>query len=145
MALSATPCAATAVFAIVCSSPTVSEPVPSLAAAAMPAMTAERLLAVTPVMPTAARSAAVSAGTGLPPAAMSWIALAITAKALISATVSTLVVSLPPMMLLSRSKLAGVVAAAPIFAPTTAYCAAVGFTAALASAAAPLASPNMAL
>ena len=71
---------ATPVLATVWSSAIESMPLPSFAVAAIAAITAERFADVTPVMPNASRSCAVSAGEAIPPAAMLLSRLTMLAK-----------------------------------------------------------------
>ena len=62
---------------------------PSSAVAAIAASTSAKLASVTPVMPRSAKSAAVKAGDGVPPAAVTLIASTIRARFWSSAKVST--------------------------------------------------------
>ena len=133
-----------ALFTSVCNSGRESVVLPESSWLAIDCSTPLRLSAVTPVRPISARSVAVRAGLGVPPAAVSWMALAMRARLLISATVSTPVVLWAPTMALSRARLSVSLAAAPMSAPMAAYCVAVGFTPGVASAVAPLASLRMA-
>ena len=71
---------ATPSLAALCSLAIVLMPLPSSAVAAIAAITAERFSAVTPVIPNAARSCAVSAGEAVPPAAMMLSRLTMLAK-----------------------------------------------------------------
>ena len=73
------------------------------------------------------------------------MALAKLAKVLISAMVSTPALDCAPTMLLSKAKFSVSVAAAPILAPTKAYCAALGLLLGLGSLTLPLASDRMAV
>src|SRR5574343_1282666 len=100
----------------------------------MASRTAARLSGVTLTSPTFSRSAAVRAGLGVWPAAACWMALAMRARLLVSAMVSTSVVCEAPTMSLSRARFSASVAAVPMSAPMVAYCAAVGSLAGVASA-----------
>ena len=91
----------------------------------MAASTAAKLSVVTPVNPIAAKSAAVSAGLGVPPAAVSKIRETIEAKAASSACVSTEVLALPSITSLSREALP---VESMLVTPSTAYCEAVSDT-----------------
>ena len=94
--------ALTAAVVIVCSADKLATPLPSLAVTAIAASTSARLALVTPVIPRAAKSAAVRARAGVPPAAVSMIAATMSASRDNSTAVSTLVVADPSMTSLSR-------------------------------------------
>ena len=100
--------ASAAAVATDCRAARLETPLPLSAVAAMAARMSARFALVTPVMPKAARSAAVRAGDGVPPLAVNMIAWTMSARFDNSAEVSTAVAALPSMTSLSSAAAAAV-------------------------------------
>ena len=111
--------------AMVCRAARLDTPEPLSAVAVMAASTATRLSGVTPESPMAARSAAVSAGVTVLPAAISNIRETMEARAAISAWVLTAVEMDPSMMSLSSAALP---VESMVVIPKIVYCEAVSVT-----------------
>ena len=121
---------------------------PLSALAAMAASTAARLPSVTPLTPRLFSAVAVKAGLAALPAAVVMMPVTVLARASISGTLSTAVITCAPKLSFSKASAfapcAVLCAARPMLAPMAAYCAAVG-SATVRSLAEPLASAKMRL
>ena len=104
-----------------CNSDKLSTSLPSLAVAVMAAKMALRLSSFTPVSPSRAKSAAVKAGLGVTPLAVSMMPCTMRARLANSAWVST--EPLPITSMASFSKLASAVVST-VLRPSNWYCAA---------------------
>ena len=104
-------------LAKVCNCSKDATPLPLSAVAAIPMSTSATLAGVTPSMPKRSKSAALSAGVGVLPAAVASRRLTRLANASISATVSTASVVCSPNTWLSRARPWMLVATAPSVTP----------------------------